>query len=165
MRTQSGNFFRNQIHSKPASRTWYVLANRCDAGIYEDFKDQKFKFKERMKNSRGHLTEGQLDSDRPGSGFSSAGAGTIRHGLDRTFQHHERDATRFARAIANHLTRRKREDAFQGLVLVAEPHFLGLLRQALPRELHGLIRHEIPREYLEGSDAEVKTAIERAIQK
>ncbi|MBU6153522.1 MAG: host attachment protein [Bdellovibrionales bacterium] len=165
MRTQAGNYFRNQIHSRPAHRTWYVLANRSDAVFYEDHKDQKFKFKERLKNRKGHLTEGQLDSDRPGSGFSSAGGGTIRHGLDRTFQHHERVASAFANVIANLLARRKREGALDALILVAEPHFLGLLRKALPKDLQSLIRHEIPREYLEGSDEDLKNAIERAILK
>jgi protein required for attachment to host cells len=165
MRTQSGNYFKNKTHSNPVGRTWYVLANLSGAVIYEDFRDQKFKFIERMRNSRGRLTEGQMDSDRPGRGFSSAGSGTIRHGLDRTFHHHEQDAVRFARTIANHLTRKNKEEAFQSLVLVAEPHFLGLLRQALPEAIHGLIRHEVPREYLEGSDADLKRSIEAAIQK
>jgi len=51
------------------------------------------------------------------------------------------------------------------LILVAEPHFLGLMRMALPPELKRLIRHEIPREYLEGSDEDLKLSIQTALQK
>jgi protein required for attachment to host cells len=165
MRTQSGNYFRNQVHSKAPPRTWYVLANRTDAVFYEDFGDQKFRFKERMKNKKGHLTEGQLDSDRPGSGVSSAASGSIRHSLDRTFHHHEQVASRFATGIARFLSRKQRAGLFDSLILVAEPHFLGLMRMALPPELKLLIRHEIPREYLEGSDEDLKLSIQTALQK
>jgi len=165
MRTQSGNYFRNQIHSKPAPILWYVLANRTHAVFYEETRNQEFKFRHRMKNPKGHLTEGQLDSDRPGSGISSAAGGTIRHGLDRTFHHHEQNALRFAHAISSRLLEEKRQDSFQGLVLVAEPHFLGLLRKALPSELKPLIQQEVDREYIEGSDAELHSAIQDALSR
>jgi protein required for attachment to host cells len=165
MRTQSGNYFRQPTHSKKHVKKWYLLANRISAVIYEDIPHETFKFVERMKNPSGHLTEGQMDSDRPGTGYSSAGGGTIHHGLDRTFHHHEQNAKRFARAIAKHLLHSKRSNQYQELILAAEPHFLGLLRLELASEVQSLVTFEVPREYLEGSDAEMQAAIRKAIEK
>ncbi len=165
MRTQSGNYFRNQIHLKKTHHRWYVLANRTAAVFYEDLPDQPFLFVDRMKNPKGHLTEGQLDSDRPGSNVSSAGAGTIHHGTDRRFHHHEQVAATFARNIAMKLQTLKSEKKFDELIIVAEPHFLGLLRNELSQEVRSLVSFEVNREYIEGSDLEMRDAILKSISK
>ncbi|NDF15247.1 hypothetical protein EB061_07995 [bacterium] len=96
---------------------------------------------------------------------SSGGGGTIHHGMDKTFQHHERAARKFAKAIALKLLEKKRKQKFTELVIAAEPHFLGLIRQELDPELRPLILHEVNREYLEGSDQEMRRAILTAILK
>ena len=165
MRTQTGNF-KSDNASRIASipTRWYVVANRVDAVFYQDSKDSKFKFVHRMKNEEGNLTEGELDSARPGTGFSSAGSGTIRHGLDRTFNHHELVAVDFAGKIANELAKHAKAQAYAELVITAEPHFLGLLRAALPASVRGLIKAEVNREYAQGSDSELYEHILRAIE-
>jgi protein required for attachment to host cells len=165
MRTVSGNYERITVRPKKAKHRWYVLANRVGAVIYEDLPDAPFHFVERMTNPKGHALEGQLDSDRPGMMRSSAGNGTIHHGMDKTFRHHERAAAFFAKAIARKLLAKKRTGKFTEIVIAAEPHFLGLIRQELAPELKPLIAHEINREYLEGSDQEMRKAILRAILK
>ncbi len=163
MRTQSGNFFRNQHQHTKVSR-WYVFANRTEAVFYRDLPEHRFLFINRIKNPKGHLLEGEMDSDRPGTGMSSAGGGTIRHGLDRTFMHHEQNAERFAGVIARALTSAERALAFNELVIIAEPHFLGLLRAALPEEVKQYIKHEVNRELVQGSDEELRSAAIRAIE-
>jgi protein required for attachment to host cells len=131
--------------------------------LYEDLPDAPFSFVERMKNPKGHALERQLDSDRPGMMRSSAGAGTIHHGMDKTFRHHELAAAHFAKVIAQKLLDRKRALKFTELIIAAEPHFLGLIRQEIAPELKQLISHEVNREYLEGDDQEMRKAILRAI--
>jgi len=165
MRTVSGNYVRNPVSPKKTKIRWYLLANRVSAVLYEDLPEAPFSFVERMKNPKGHALEGQLDSDRPGMMRSSAGGGTIHHGMDKTFQHHERAAQKFAKAIAHKLLEKKRKQKFTELVIAAEPHFLGLIRQELAPELKPLILHELNREYLEGSDQKMRRAILAAILK
>jgi protein required for attachment to host cells len=165
MRTASGNYYRTIVKPRKLKRRWYLLANRVSATLYEDLPDAPFTFVERMKNSKGHALERQLDSDRPGMMRSSAGSGTIHHGMDKTFRHHELAAVHFAKAIAKKLLARKRAMKFSELVIAAEPHFLGLIRQELAPELRSLISHEVNREYLEGGDQDMRNAILRAIAK
>ncbi|MDR3606635.1 MAG: host attachment protein [Oligoflexia bacterium] len=142
---------------------WYVVANRTDAVFYGRGKDKKFHFIDRLTNKRGHLRETELVSDKPGTGFSSAGGGTIHHGLDRRFEQHEQVAQRFARKIAFILDSAYRAENFRDLVLVAEPHFLGLLRAELSPPVRDAVKFEVPREYAQGSDEKIQKQIMEAI--
>jgi protein required for attachment to host cells len=138
---------------------WYVLANRTSAVIYMEGKDHEMHFVDRLFNERGRLQEANLDSDRPGSGTSSAGNGSIRHSLDRRFDQQEGIAKRFAKRIAENLGEACERKRFSDLVLVAEPHFLGLLRGELDSSTRGAVKHEIVREYKRGSDVEIHSHI------
>ncbi len=164
MRTGSGNFFRNHINPKKRRHRWYLLANRTDAVIYEDLPDAPFKFVERFRNHKGKLMEGQLDSDRPGTMNSSAGSGTIRHSLDATFEKHEEATRKFARMLADHLLREHRNHRYDELVISAEPHFLGCLHGELEKEVRAAVCFETHREYLEGSDQDLREEILRAMR-
>ena len=146
-----------------ARTKWYVFANRSEAVIYKDSHDHKFQFIERMLNPEGNLAEQDLDSDRPGRGFSSAD-GVFHHALDRRYKRHETLAKRFALAIGRTLEVAQREGRFSELVVAAEPHFLGLLRELLPAAVRHVITSEVPREYSQGSDQELRTQILRAIE-
>ena len=165
MRTPSGNYYRTIVSPRKKRRRLYLLANRVSASLYEDRPEAPFTFIERMKNPKGHALERQLDSDRPGMMRSSAGSGTIHHGMDKTFHHHEQAASHFAKVIAKKLLDRKRGLKFTELVIAAEPHFLGLIRKELAPELKPLISYEVNREYREGNDQEMRNAILKAIEK
>ena len=142
--------------------TWFVLANRVESVIYADKKNQSFFFIERLENKEGKKMESELVSDREGRIGSSAG-NSIRHGLEPKESKHEHLAKIFAKRIAEYLERAATEKKYDQLVLVAGPRFLGLLRSALKPNTIGLITHEIKREYLQGSDAEIKKLIINAI--
>lgn len=143
---------------------WYVVANRTDAVFYVEGQDHQFHFIDRLTNKKGNYTESELDSDRPGRGYSSAAGGTIHHSMDRRNQKHETVAKDFADRIAHALGSARRENRFKDVVLVAEPHFLGLLREHLDAETRAKIAHEVHREYLEGSDSEIRERILDAIK-
>jgi protein required for attachment to host cells len=143
--------------------TWYVLANRTGAVIYRDSPERHFQFVERLTNLTGKIQEMELDSDRPGRAFSSAPGGQVRHSLDRRNNRHEASARRFASQIGNVLEAAYREERFNELVLVAEPHFLGLLRAALSDGVRNVVAHEVAREYTQGSDDELRGQVLTAI--
>jgi protein required for attachment to host cells len=164
MRTGSGNYFRTHLTPKKRHRRWYLLANRTDAVLYEDLPQAPFSFVERFENKKGRLTEGQLDSDRPGTMNSSSSAGTIRHGMDSTFNKHETAAKLFAKRLADHLLREHRNQRYDELVISAEPHFLGYLRAAMAKEVRASVCFESHREYLEGSDQELRDEILRSMK-
>ncbi len=143
----------------------YVVANRSEAVFYADGSDRKFHFVERLTNKKGHRHESELVSDRPGRGVSSAGGG-IHHGLEPGTSHHELAARRFAKRVAAALERGRSQKLFRELVLVAEPHFLGLLRRSLTSKTREAVTHEVGHEYYaQGSGEEVRARILKAIQK
>ena len=149
---------------KALSPTWYVVANRTDAVFYVEGRDLQFHFVDRLANKTGDLREAGLVSDRPGTGLSSTGSGALRHGLAGRTTHHELLALKFARKIASSLKVARNRKRFGQLVLVAEPHFMGLLKGALDAGTTRTISHEVGHEYAQGSDSKVRSQIMQAIQ-
>ncbi len=131
-------------------KRWFVIANRIETVIYRDGPTQ-LAFVKRLSNPEGQLAERLLDSDKPGRGLRHAGRATIHHVFGRHFEHHEQAAIQFARAISQALEKAYQEAQFTELVLVAEPHFLGILRSELPASLKSLVSEEINREFSQGS--------------
>jgi protein required for attachment to host cells len=138
---------------------WFLVANRAEACLYEGRLGQDFRFVKRLKNPKGRLTEIELgDDSAPGRTFSSSSgkAGYTRHSFEPHSLKHETVAEDFARTIARTLAKDRSDEAFTELVVVAEPHFLGLLRTAFPEAVSGVIVKDLPREWHEGSDAELE---------
>lgn len=146
-----------------APTVWYVLANRAEAVFYLNGSDKKFHFIQRLKNKDGTKKEGNLVSDRGGSSASSAD-GSIRHSLQQQETHHEHISKQFAKEIADTLESARIDLKFDELVLVAEPRFLGLLRAGLSNESKKLIQHEVKKEYVRGSDVQLRASVLKAIK-
>jgi protein required for attachment to host cells len=84
-----------------------------------------------LQNPDGRKRNKDLESDRAGESFTGA-----RGAAGRRAMHHEHDAhdhvvIAFAKQIADTLSKERAAGSYGGLILVAEPHFLGLLRDAL----------------------------------
>ncbi len=146
-----------------SSRRRYLVANRSSAVVYRGTKQDQIKFMYRLTNATGRKLERELDSDRAGRTFSSAGLRSIHHALDERKARRNGSARTFATHIAHSLVQAHQSEPFEELILVAEPHFLGLLRHALPRSILKMVRHEVHREYIEGSDQKIGTLIHRSI--
>ena len=141
----------------PSSIRIFLAANRAEALIYKEVNgEKKMELLTCLNEPNSHLHERDLDSDGPGTGFSSAGGGTIHHGLDRTFHRHEQIGKDFVRKIMKSLMEIETEERFQELVLVAEPHFLGLLKAALPASMKKKLTLEKTHEFTLETDAEIQ---------
>ena len=149
-----------------AHTRWYLIANRSEAKIYQDRPKHHFEFVLKLENPEGRLSESELDSDRPGRGYSSASTrlGTISHGLDKTSVHHEVTAKRFASEIAKVLESGAHDGRFRDLVLVAEPHFLGLLRAVITTKVKNRIEMEIIREFAYGNEKELREFVQGKVE-
>ena len=136
-------------------KRWYVVANQAEALVYEGNPNGWFHFLKRMSNPRGKLRESQLVSDHAGRSFSGSRSGA-RHGFEPRTSAHEVVASRFARQIAQMLTKAVQSGECSDLVVMAEPHFLGLMNKALPKGVKAVLRRELPREWVQGSDRDLK---------
>lgn len=141
---------------------WYVLVSRVDANIFAGRGVAgKLEFIEKFVNPEGLLQERELVSDKPGRKFSSSRSG-VRHDVGQQTPHHEMSARRFVRKMSKILAEAYEAKLFEELVLVAEPHTLGLLRKALPKKLQTMVRHEVGHEY-RASDKSLGKKIQTAI--
>jgi protein required for attachment to host cells len=108
--------------------SWILIANRAGARIV-DKQANNFSLVETIAHEQGRLRDRDIDSDKQGRSFDRVGGG--RHALSASESAHEHDAKAFAQQLADKLRAERNAKRFERLVLVAEPHFLGLLRDAL----------------------------------
>jgi len=72
-----------------------------------------------------------LTSDRSGNGKSTFSSIRSGHALTGNKSPHEHAAERFATKMGDYLETGRQQSKFDQLVLVAEPHFLGMLKSAM----------------------------------
>lgn len=105
-----------------------------------------------LENPAAHLHDRDFKSDRPGRVFDRAPAagqrrGTVsRHATGGERSPRKRAAELFAKRIARALSAAARAGDFDGLVLVAGPAFLGLLRAALPKHVKAMVVAEVAKD-------------------
>lgn len=101
----------------------------------------------------GRRHSGELDSDRPGRAFDRAGQG--RHAYETHQDARQHAVAHFARELAQDLAREYHLGAFQQLVLVAPPRFLGVLRDALEPKLARAVIGSVPKDLPRASATEL----------
>lgn len=78
-----------------------------------------------------------------------------RHGVNSDYDPRAVEVQRFARQLALRLERLARGERIERLVVIAEPRFLGLLREELSEPIRQVVTREVPRN--------LTTAVPRAI--
>lgn len=115
------------------SSTWILLAHRSGARILANPGPGKgLQPVEEIPHPEGRLKNQDFDADKPGRAFDSHG--TARHAMEREHPPVEQAAIAFAKRLAEHLERARAAGRYDRLVLVAEPRFLGWLRESLSPE-------------------------------
>ena len=112
------------------SGTWILVAESSRAKLYsaESRKSPLVEIED-FVHPEARMHEGDLISDQSGSDGGSVGQG--RHVLDNKTNAKDTERADFARTLAHRLEAARKEKAFDRLVLIAPPSFLGLLRNNL----------------------------------
>lgn len=147
-----------------AKSRWFVVANRAEAGIYREQED-KLLLVDQFFNPEGKLQEKNLVADRPGDSKSSYKLTKAGHGLDSRTHKHEEAAKKFAQEIGRRLEQELHKDGFTELVLVAEPHFLGMLRASLPEKVRRCVKRELKQEFVKRRESELRKFIMSAMER
>lgn len=124
------------------ARLWIVVAESSRAKVYsaQNWLTPISEIED-MVHPEGRMHEGDLVSDAPGSDGGTMGQG--RRILDDKTTARAQENAEFANAIAHRLAQGQNERAFDELVLVAPPAFLGLLRNKLSKTLAESVALEI----------------------
>ena len=113
-------------------KQWVVVADESEAIIFQR-KGRRTPLDEvtRLQNETARMKSGDLLADRDGRSFDSHGHG--RHAVEKENADPKRQAALvFAKELAARIVKAGRNDgAFDELILIAAPRFLGLLRDAL----------------------------------
>lgn len=140
-----------------------VVADQSEARFYDlDTQGAGMRLVGRVTDAAAHLHDRDMVSDKPGRVFDHAPLqpgrrGAVGHhgtGGERSPRKHE--AQVFARGIVSGLEEGRLAGDFDGLVLVASPEFLGMLREVLPKNLERLIVAQVHKNLVHHPDAAIK---------
>ena len=120
-------------------KNWTVVVNRTKAKIFVDQVGpvnrpvKGLKLIEELKNPLGRERNKALQNSKPSMGRSPTSVGP--HSMTGEKNPHEDAAVEFAKKVCLHLEKNQYNKNFEGLVLVAEPHFMGLLKKKMKKKL------------------------------
>lgn len=110
--------------------TWVIVADASRARIFSAEKSfSALEQIEEINHPEGRLHDQDLNSDRPGRSFDSAGDG--RHALGKEVPPKKHEAQRFAKALCDRLNNARATGLFEKLYIVASPSFLGNMRNCM----------------------------------
>jgi protein required for attachment to host cells len=147
-------------------RTRIAVADQAEARFY-DRSGAALRPAGTLENPTAHRHDRDFKSDRPGRVFNRAPTpgqrrGTVvRHATGGERRPRKREAELFAKRIARALSVASRAGDFDGLVLVAGPAFLGLLRAALPKHLKSAVVGEVVRDLVHLSKTALRSHLPR----
>lgn len=120
------------------AKTWVLVADSSRARIFRaEGVEGRLVEVEDLAHPEGRLHETDLTTDLPGRSFDSHGQG--RHAMEEDTPPKRHEAITFAKRIGGVLEGARNAGNYDALVIVAEPRFLGLLRDNLSQETIKLV--------------------------
>jgi protein required for attachment to host cells len=140
------------------TRTWIVLADAATARIYEPQPNRReWTLVTELAHPQGRAKESELGRDKPGRVKQSAGS---RAALEPTTHRKDVEMEKFARQIGKTLDDALVRKAFDRLVLVAPPAFVGILRAIFPERVAARIATTLEKDYLHLDPHEVRDRLQ-----
>ncbi|HMN78535.1 MAG TPA: host attachment protein [Burkholderiaceae bacterium] len=121
--------------------TWIVVADEGSARLVEYRPDDRsFDVIETLADPLAHARNADLQRDASGRRGTAAHAASITTSAGLEASHQE--AVNAARRVVERLSSARNDGRFDALIIVAAPRFLGLLRNALTKDLQPLVKDE-----------------------
>ena len=141
--------------------TWVLVANASEAQLYAtDHVGGEMTCLQKFSHSESRAKGATLASDRPGHSKSKgAGHGAMGDPADPK----DYEADRFAAELASKLNAGRTANAYRRLVVVAGPHFHGLLSSHLDKHTHELIENFIHKDFTDCTEHELPVRLKENI--
>jgi protein required for attachment to host cells len=145
-------------------RTWILLADAGNAKLLQSNKGlSDWALVRELSHPDSRARARQLVTDQPGRvRQSTTGA---RVGMEPPTPIKKKEAEKFAREIAAALEDGVKQAAFERLILVAPPAFLGILREVQPPAVSGRITHVIDKDYLHLDQPKLEERLEEELHR
>ena len=95
---------------------------------------------EALAHAEGRLHDREITSDLPGK---IKGEGNVGHAFEQHTDPKKHEAENFAHRIAQYMEEAHNANKLEQLLIIAEPSFLGLLRNQLPEQIKKLVCFEL----------------------
>lgn len=140
------------------NNVWVVVASNTRCRIFAQHKHNgPLEELEDLVHPEGRLHDRYLASDRPGRTFDREGEG--RHAKGNPVKPQEQENIRFAKTVAEKIDDARKQDKFERLVLVADPGFLGQVRQDLPAATRHRLSAELHKNLVEADPERIRQAL------
>lgn len=127
-------------------KTWIIIAQRTQAKLIEySGKGKNLLTIKGFINPAGKLQTRELVSDKPGRSYSQS-TGMRRSAMSSSEDAHEHSLTVFAKELAKALSKGLSDHACDRLVLVAEPHCLGKIKENLSTKVQKYIQATVDKD-------------------
>lgn len=139
-------------------KTWVVVANRCQATIYQVVKFPTVKEIKTFEHPESRLHDRDLRSSKPGRTFQRGG--TTRHAYQTEIGPKQTEVIKFATELSKFLIAEENQKAYNRLYIIAEPLFLGILRQHINHGVQKTIVSEIAKDLTNAPVETIESLIE-----
>lgn len=146
------------------SSNWVLIAGSSRALLYgvAGKGRQRWTLIKEYTHPASRVSEGGLSTDQPGRAFGSVGGGA-RSAMESKTSPKEVEFEHFAHELATVLHDGHGQNAYERLVLVAPPHFLGLLRKNINDTVRKLIGATVDKDYLHLSEKDFREHLDPLI--
>jgi len=137
---------------------WILVADSGRARIFTaDTPSSPLEELEDIAHTEGRLHDREITSDLPGRMRHASSAGNVGgHAYDPSSDPKKHEARNFAHSIAQHLEEALNENKFEQLVVIAEPSFLGMLRNNLSEQVKKTVCLELDKSITTHSAADIR---------
>ncbi len=139
-----------------------LVADAARARIFAAAEDERLQEIETLVNGSAHLRGADLQSDRSGRSFDSAGKG--RHAMAPSTDVKQQAAIDFAHDVAHRMDQLAAGKTYVNIAVVAAPAFLGQLRKSLHDNTKRKIRTEINKDLTAYTPADIGTTVTEAMR-
>lgn len=138
--------------------TWVVVADKCQATIYQIVKFPKLKQIKVLEHPESRLHDRDLVTTKPGRTFQRGGS--TRHSYQPEVGPKQMEVIKFATELGKYLVEEENQKTFNRLYIIAEPAFLGVLRQHINNGVKKTIVSEIAKDLTNSNTEAIESLIE-----
>lgn len=146
------------------SATWALLADSSRGLLYSNpGKGKSWSLVKEYAHPASRVSEGGLTTDKAGR-MHASGANGARSAMQSPTSPKEVEAEHFAHELAEALHAGHGQQSYKRIVLVAPPHFLGLLRKTLNATVSKLIGASADKDYMHLSEKDIHMHLDALVE-
>ena len=143
------------------SNQWIVVSDAARARLFSRDAEHKLTLVDTLKHTESEAHDGDLRTGGKGEIHDSGGSG--QHQADPQTTTSEKHADIFAKQVTDRLKSGLNDDAFKELVIVADPSFLGRLRDHMDNPLRDTVRKTLDKNWAQHDQQQIEKQLDNQL--